>query len=151
LVRELSRLFQGAISTQEINTAVMALSQHAGLLGFLGALGVLWSASNIGGSFSTAFRVIFATKARPFLQEKLLDAGMIFIFTALMGTILFGTTAAAFFDKLASALPFPAPAQVVIVTGISFVSPGGKPLVNPVSRGSDLLSGYGNIADDKAV
>ena len=122
LVRRLSQLFQGAVSTQEIDTAVKALSHNSGLLGIVGVIGVLWGASNIGGSFATAFRVIFATRPRPFIREKLLDVGMLFVFTGLMVVILFGTTAAAFLDKLASTLPFPAPAQVVIVTGISFVS-----------------------------
>ena len=122
VVRHLSQLFQGAVSTQEIDTAVKALSRHTGLLGIAGVIGVLWGASNIGGSFATAFQVIFATRPRPFIREKLLDIGMLFVFTGLMVVILFGTTAAAFLDKLASTLPLPAPAQVVIVTGISFVS-----------------------------
>mgnify|MGYP001193226897 CR=1 FL=1 len=88
LVRRLSQLFQGAVSTQEIDTAVQALSHHSGLLGIVGVLGVLWGASNIGGSFATAFRVIFATRPRPFIREKLLDVGMLFVFTGLMVVIL---------------------------------------------------------------
>lgn len=122
LVRQLSRLFQGAVSTQDIDTAVKALSHNSGFLGIVGALGILWGASNIGGSFATAFQVIFATRPRPFIREKLLDVGMLFVFTGLMAVILFGTTASAFLDRLASALPFPAVAQVVIVTGISLTS-----------------------------
>jgi membrane protein len=122
VVRQLSKLFQGAVSTRDIDTAVKALSHHSGLLGIVGVLGVLWGASNIGGSFATAFRVIFATRPRPFVREKLLDIGMLFVFSGLMAVILFGTTATAFLDMFASTLPFPAAAQVVIVTGISLVS-----------------------------
>jgi membrane protein len=122
LVQHLSQLFQGAVSTQEIDTAVKALSRHSGLLGILGVMGILWGASNIGGSFATAFRVIFATRPRPFIREKLLDLGMLFVFTGLMAVILLGTTASAFLDKVTAPLPFPAVMQVVIVTGISLVS-----------------------------
>jgi membrane protein len=122
LVQHLSQLFQGAVSTQEIDTAVKALSRHSGLLGILGVMGILWGASNIGGSFATAFRVIFATRPRPFIREKLLDIGMLFVFTGLMSVILFGTTASAFLDKVTAPLPFPAVMQVVIVTGISLAS-----------------------------
>src|SRR4051794_2819482 len=54
VVRELSRLFQGAVSTQDIETEVHNLSQSTGLLRIIGIGGVLWGASNIGGAFSTA-------------------------------------------------------------------------------------------------
>jgi membrane protein len=122
LVQQLSRLFQGAVSTGEIDTWVSAVPHHAGLLGFLGIAGVLWGASNIGGSFATAFRVIFAGKPRPFVREKLLNIGMLFVFAGLMIVIVSLTTAAAFLHQLAAALPFPAPARVVIVTAISLAS-----------------------------
>jgi YihY family inner membrane protein len=122
LVSALSRLFQGAISTHDIDTAVQSLSQHSGLLGIAAVLGVLWGASNIGGSFSTAFRVIFETRPRPFVREKLVDVVMLFVFTGLMTIILFGTTAAAFLDHIAAELPFPEAAQVVLVAAVSFVS-----------------------------
>jgi membrane protein len=122
VVRQLSELFQGAVSTQDIDTAVKSLTRHSGLLGIVGVVGVLWGASNIGGSFATAFRVIFATRSRPFVREKLLDIGMLFVFAGLMAVILFGTTATAFLDKLASTLPLPAAAQVIVVTSISIAS-----------------------------
>jgi uncharacterized BrkB/YihY/UPF0761 family membrane protein len=47
---------------------------------------------------------------------------MLFVFTALISIVLFGTTAAAYLDRFTAALPFPAQAQVVIVTGISLAS-----------------------------
>ena len=122
LIQLLSQLFQGAVSTQDIDIAVRTAANHTGLLGVLGIAGVFWGASNIGGAFSTAFQSIFYTEPRPFIREKLLDLGMLFVFTGLMGAILVGTTASAYLDRLTSTLPFPAIAQVVIVTGISLSS-----------------------------
>lgn len=122
LVTNLSKLFQGAVTTQDINTAVNALSRNVGLLRLFGVIGVFWGASSIGGAFGTAFRLIFTTPARPFVREKLLDLAMIFIFTGLMAVIVFGTTAAAYLDKIASALPFPELTQVLLVAGISFLA-----------------------------
>jgi membrane protein len=122
LVQKLSQLFQGAISPEDIGTWVRAVPHHAGLIGIIGAAGVLWGASNIGGSFSTIFNVIFASRPRPFIREKLINIGMVFVFAGLMLVIVFGTTASAFLNKLAATLPFPAAAEVVIVTAISLVS-----------------------------
>src|ERR1700730_14706891 len=47
VVRQLSKFFQGSVSTKDIDLAVKALSHNTGLLGIVGVLGVLWGASNI--------------------------------------------------------------------------------------------------------
>jgi len=73
-----------------------------GLLSIIGVLGVLWGGSNVGGAISTVFQPIFHVKGRSFLVEKLIDVGMIIVFTALMLVIIGATAAGALLNRLIS-------------------------------------------------
>jgi YihY family inner membrane protein len=119
VVDHLHSALQGAFSTSEIRSIVKSSTQHSGLLGIVGIIGVLWGGSNIGGAFSTAFQAIFEVNGRNFIKEKFIDIVMIFVFTALMLVVLFATVAGAFLDRLFSGLPLPTIIQFVIGTGIS--------------------------------
>jgi membrane protein len=122
VVSHLQAALQGAFSTSEIRSIVRTSSQHAGLLGIIGLVGVLWGGSNVGGAFSTAFQAMFEVKGRSFIKEKLIDIGMIFVFTALMLVILVGTSAGAILDRLFSGMPLPGVGQFVIGTAISLLA-----------------------------
>ena len=122
VISHLQAALQGAFSTSEIKSIVRASTQHAGLLGIIGLLGVLWGGSNIGGAFSTAFQAIFEVNGRNFFKEKLIDIVMIFVFTALMLVILVATSAGAILDRLFSSLPLPGVAQFIIGTAISLLA-----------------------------
>lgn len=122
VITHLHQALQGAFSTSEIRAMVKTSVQHAGLLGLIGLAGVLWGGSNVGGSFSTAFQSIFEVKGRNFFKEKLLDIGMIFVFTALMLIIIAATTAGSLLDRLFSGLPIPGIVQFVIGTAISLLA-----------------------------
>jgi YihY family inner membrane protein len=122
VISHLSQALQGALSTSDITAIVKTATQHAGLLGIIGFLGVLWGGSNVGGSISTAFQAIFEVSGRSFVREKLLDVAMIFVFTALMIVILIGTTAGALLNRLFSGFPLPSVTQFVIGTAISLAA-----------------------------
>ncbi len=122
IVSHLSGAMQGALSTATIRSMVRSSTQHAGLLGIIGFVGVLWGGSNVGGSISTAFQAVFEVQGRSFIKEKLLDIGMIFVFTALMLVIIAGTSAGALLDSLFAGLGIPKPVQYVIGIAISFIA-----------------------------
>jgi len=83
---------------------------------------VLWGGSSVGGAISTAFQAIFEVKGRSFIVEKLIDVGMIFVFTALMIVIVLGTTAGAIAQRLVSGFPLSGVTTFIIGTGISLVA-----------------------------
>lgn len=104
---------QGTFSAKEIMALVHLSTQHTGLLGLVGFLGILWGGSNVGGSISTAFQAIFETEGRNFIKEKLIDIGMIFVFTALMLIIIAGSAAGAIITSLVKGIPVPGLVEIV--------------------------------------
>lgn len=113
VVSHLASATQNAFSTKEINAIVKGSQQHAGLLGLIGFVGVLWGGSSVGGSISTVFQAVFEVEGRSFIKEKLIDVGMIFVFTALMLVIIAGSSAAAILTGLFSVLSTPWVAQAI--------------------------------------
>lgn len=79
-------------------------------------------ASNIGGGISTVFQPIFQVRGRPIVQEKLLDLGMVFVFTILMLVIVSATTVGALLDRLAAHAPITAGSSFVIDTVVSMLA-----------------------------
>ncbi|MBV9282341.1 MAG: YihY/virulence factor BrkB family protein [Chloroflexi bacterium] len=118
-VQHLSQALQGVLSTSDLQHLVQLTTQHAGLLGIIGFLGVLWGGSNVGGSISTVFQPIFQVKGRSFIHEKLIDIGMIVVFTVLLIVIVLATSAGALLDRLFSGFPLPGVVQFVIGTAIA--------------------------------
>jgi membrane protein len=106
-VNSIHNATQGTFTKQEILSLVRLSTQHTGLLGVIGFLGILWGGSNLGGSISTAFQAIFETTGRNFIKEKLIDVGMIFVFTALMLVIVAGSAAGAVITSLVKNVPVP--------------------------------------------
>jgi membrane protein len=122
VVRHLSQALQGALSTRDISEIVKTSTQHAGLLGIIAFIGVLWGGANVGGAISTAFQAIFETDGRNFVKEKVIDMGMIFIFAALMLIIIAATTAGAILERLVSGFPLSGVGSFVIGSIISLVA-----------------------------
>jgi uncharacterized BrkB/YihY/UPF0761 family membrane protein len=75
----------------------------------------------VGGSISTAFQSIFEVRGRPFVKEKLIDLGMLFILTATMLLVVGGSLASAFLNNLLGA-SLPDVVQFLVGTGISFAA-----------------------------
>ena len=122
VVSHLSTALQGVVSSTELTNLVHASVNHAGLLGIIALVGVLWSGANIGGAISTVFQAIFEVKGRFFLLEKLIDIVMIFVFAILMLVIIAATSAGSIVKSLTSGFPLSAAATFVIGTAIGVLA-----------------------------
>jgi YihY family inner membrane protein len=112
VIQHLAAATQG-FNAQDISAIVKGSAQHAGLLGIIGFLGILWGGSNVGGAISTIFQAIFEVSGRSFIKEKLIDIGMIFVFAALMIVIVAGSSAAPLLSGMLSIVPLPGVAFVI--------------------------------------
>ena len=119
VITHLSAALQGVLKPPELKNLVAATTQHTGILGIIGLLGVLWGGSSVGGAISTAFQAVFEVNGRSFIKEKLIDIGMIFVFTALLIVIIVGTTAGALVKQLFTSFSLPSVATFAIGTVIS--------------------------------
>jgi YihY family inner membrane protein len=119
VVTHLSAALKGVLTPADLNRMVHTTVNHAGLLGIIGFLGILWGGSNVGGAISTVFQAIFETGGRNFVKEKLLDVGMIIAMTVLMIVIVVGTTAGSIVHNLASNFPLSSVTTFVIGVAIS--------------------------------
>lgn len=122
VIQHLSQALQNVFTPGELSTLVHVVVQHTGLLGALGVLGIVWGGSNVGGAISTVFQPIFQVRGRSILREKLLDIGMIFVFTILMLVIIIATSAGALLDGLLGHQPLSAAASFTIGTIVSLVA-----------------------------
>jgi membrane protein len=122
VISHLSQALQGVVTPSALHKLVSATIQHTGLLGLVGLVGVLWGGSSVGGAISTVFQAIFEVKGRNFIVEKLIDIGMIFVFTALMLVIIVGTSAGAIIKRLFTSFALPGIVPFAIGTAISLIA-----------------------------
>jgi membrane protein len=78
----------------ELITAVSKVKSASGLLFIVGLLFLLWGGSALFGVMEQAFAVIYHTRPRDFIQQKLLSFAMVLLFTVLVGIALIGSTIA---------------------------------------------------------
>lgn len=140
----------------ELITAVSKVKSASGLLFIVGLLLLLWGGSALFGVMEQAFAVIYHTRPRDFIQQKLLSFAMVLVFTVLVGIALIGSTIAgalnsirnipgipSFFYSSASAV---LPIIVGVVAGfllfltIYYVIPNRKQQFHKVLPGA-ILSG----------
>jgi membrane protein len=69
----------------QLITAVNSVKTQSGLLFIIGLVGLLWGGSALFGAMEQAFAVIYHTKPRDFIQQRLIAFGMVFLFTILVG------------------------------------------------------------------
>ena len=122
VVEHLSTALTGVLSRQDIQAAINGAQQHSGLLGIIGFLSIIWGGSNIGGSISTVFQPVFQVRGRPFIQEKLIDIGMVLVFTVLLIIVALSSTAIALLNKLVTGARLPGSAQLAMGAGIGLVA-----------------------------
>jgi membrane protein len=70
---------------QELVKAVSGVKSQSGILLIVGLVGLLWGGSALFGVMEQAFAVIYHTKPRDFVRQKLIGFGMVFLFTLLLG------------------------------------------------------------------
>src|SRR3984893_8836691 len=69
----------------EVIKAVSGVKSQSGLLFIVGLVGLLWGGSALFGAMEQAFAVIYHTKPRDFIRQRLISVGMVFLFTILVG------------------------------------------------------------------
>jgi membrane protein len=122
VITHLSQALQGVLTQKDIKNLVSTMTQHTGLLGIIGFAGVLWGGASVGGAIATVFQAIFEVKGRNFIIEKLIDIGMIFVFTVLLVIIILGTTAGALVKRLFTSFALSGIVTFVIGTAISLAA-----------------------------
>src|SRR5438067_8599575 len=65
--------------------AVTTVKSQSGVLFIVGLVGLLWGGSALFGTMEQAFAVIYHTKPRDFIRQKLISFGMVVLFTLLVG------------------------------------------------------------------
>jgi membrane protein len=69
----------------EVIKAVSGVKSQSGLLFIIGLIGLLWGGAALFGVMEQAFAVIYHTRPRDFIRQKLIAFGMVFLFTILVG------------------------------------------------------------------
>src|SRR5436305_32646 len=69
----------------ELVKAVSGVKSQSGILLLVGLVGLLWGGSALFGSMEQAFAVIYHTRPRDFVRQKLIAFGMVLLFTVLVG------------------------------------------------------------------
>src|SRR2546422_1826212 len=69
----------------ELLKAVSGVKSQSGLLLLVGLVGLLWGGSALFGVMEQAFAVIYHTRPRDFVRQKLIAFGMVLLFTLLVG------------------------------------------------------------------
>jgi membrane protein len=69
----------------ELFNAVYGVKSQSGVLFIVGLVGLLWGGSALFGAIEQAFAVIYHTKPRDFIRQRLIAFGMVLLFTVLVG------------------------------------------------------------------
>jgi membrane protein len=69
----------------ELFNAVYGVKSQSGVLFIVGLVGLLWGGSALFGAIEQAFAVIYHTKPRDIIRQRLIAFGMVFLFTILVG------------------------------------------------------------------
>ena len=94
--------------------AIHHFQDQQGLLIVIGVLGLLWGGSALFGAMEQAFAVIYHTRPRDFLRQKVTGVSMIFLFTVLAGLAILSSV-------ILPALPAIPGAPPLLKTGFSLV------------------------------
>ena len=75
----------GSKDQQQLLSAVNGVKSASGLFFVIGLVGLLWGGSALFGTMEQAFAVIYHTKPRDFIRQKLISFAMVLLFTVLVG------------------------------------------------------------------
>jgi membrane protein len=71
-----------------IEQALEAVKHQTGILGAVGLLGLFWAGAGLFGTMEKAFAVVYGTRPRPFVRQKLMGFLMMLLFSALVALVL---------------------------------------------------------------
>jgi membrane protein len=80
-----STIFTAVPDSQALLDAVSTVKSQSGVLFIVGLVGLLWGGSALFGIIEQAFAVIYHTRPRDFIRQRLIAFGMVFLFTILVG------------------------------------------------------------------
>jgi membrane protein len=103
----------------ELTKAVSGVKSASGIFFIVGLIGLLWGGSALFGVMEQAFAVIYHTKPRDFIRQKLISFAMVVLFTILVGVAVLGATLVAALKHLPPIPWVPA----FFYSGTSFVLP----------------------------
>jgi YihY family inner membrane protein len=75
----------GSTQQEDLLKAVSGVKSQSGLFFVVGLVTLLWGGSALFGVMEQAFAVIYHTKPRDFIQQKLISFGMVLLFSVLVG------------------------------------------------------------------
>jgi membrane protein len=101
IVGALPAPLQGSV---DINGALQALSNNSGLLLVISLAGLLWAGSNLFGAMENCFDIIFRTRPRDFIPQKLMSFTMMLVFVVLAPIMFVASTLIDAFGTGAQAL-----------------------------------------------
>jgi membrane protein len=84
-------------------TILQGFKRASGLTALVSLVGLLWTGSNLFGVMENCFSIVFRTRDRNFLEQKLMALVMILLFAILAPLSVFASTISGSFNALASA------------------------------------------------
>ena len=83
---------------------LQGFKKASGITGIISLVGLLWTGSNLFGVMENCFGIIYRTKPRNFIEQKLMSILMIVIFAILAPLAIFASTISGSFNALTHAL-----------------------------------------------
>jgi membrane protein len=90
----------------EVIKAVSGVKSQSGVLFLVGLVGLLWGGSALFGAMEQAFAVIYHTKPRDFIRQRLIAFGMVFLFTVLVGVAVLSSALLPALNQIPNIPPF---------------------------------------------
>ena len=80
--------------------ALDSVRTQTGLFAIVGLIGLVWSGSGLFGAMEQAFDLIFHSKSRDFIHQKLMAVGMMLLFTLLAGVAILSSAVLPFLGRI---------------------------------------------------
>ncbi len=111
-------LIVGALPSQVSQSVVEVLHttrQEAGLFGVISLVGLFWGGSGLFGTLEVALDQIYRTPERPFVFQKLMSAGMVLLFAAMVIVIVVASSVGRVIGQLVGVVPLVGPGLALAV------------------------------------
>lgn len=102
-------------SVVNLPQVVRTLHRSSGILGIVSVLGLIWGGSNLFSAMEACFDIIFRTKQRSFIQQKLMAIGMVIVFAILVPIMTIASSLSAAASGITRLVPVPIPGLTLIL------------------------------------